>query len=231
MKRFFYPCLGLVALFAQSSAWAADLPKELPPGPLLRKGGDRCAWQITFSYNPQPPQATENPYLSAPPRKTTFTRTKAVWRAVTEGMNGKFLELCSDGKNEFIKSSALPAPTFVPTDDKGVRPPFLFDFGSGNYPDLDWISAETFVKIQPLQSRTALVFVNGDTTAWIDAETRFPIRWQRKGETRVFEQLPAPSQAVELPADVARLSADLKKASEALSRRADRMRRLNSGAK
>jgi hypothetical protein len=220
MKRLLIIALLLLAGIPVGTAEEIQ-NQSIPAGPLLKKGGEFCAWQILYSYAGSPAPESSNPLLSAAPRKVTFMRCKTLWHAVTQDLAGNVLEQCFDGITEYIIGTKQQAPVFCPTDDTGGRTKTLFDFGSGNYPDMDWISVATFIKIQSLEGRDCLLFQKGDMMAWVDEHTRFPVLWRRGGETRVFQQLPAPT-SIQFPPKVANFSEALRKDSEMLGRRARR---------
>jgi hypothetical protein len=53
-------------------------------------------------------------------------------------------------------------------------------------------------------------------TAWVDSETRYPVKWQRGGETRNFTELPAPDGLLKLPPEVSDLFQGAKRDREKL---------------
>jgi hypothetical protein len=215
--------LGFWILAASAALRAADpAPEPAPPGPLLKKAGDICAWQIVYKYESKHAPGTDNLFLSTAPSKVTFTRTRPLWIAVTEDLGGNVLTQCSDGLQEFVLGTRQEAPIFCPVEEGGKRTKFLVDFGAGDYPDLDWIAAGTFVKTTDLGGHRSLLFQKGDTWAWVDEETRLPLLWKRPGESRTFQHLPPPTGMIQLPPNVAKFSEALKKDAETLARRASR---------
>lgn len=215
MKLFLVTSVLLLAgiLFVSANDPASQ---SIPDGPLLRKPGEFCAWQILFSYAASHPLAG-NPLLPAPPRKVVFTRTKKLWHAITHDIAENVLEQCFDGNQEYIIGTTQEAPTFCPTEE-GHRASYLVDFGAGNYPDMEWVSQSTFVRMESVQDRPCLVFQKDDMVAWVDEQTRFPFLWRRGAETRVFQQLPPPTNMLQLPAKVVKFTEALKRDAEALSR-------------
>jgi hypothetical protein len=215
--------LSFWILVASAALRAADpAPEPAPPGPLLKKAGEICAWQIVYKYESKHAPGTNNLFLTMAPRKVTFTRTRALWIAVTEDLGGNVLTQCSDGLQEFVLGTRQEAPIFCPVEEDGKRTPFLVDFGAGDFPDLDWVSAATFKKTTELGGRSALFFQKDDVSAWVDEETRLPLLWKRPGESRVFQHLPPPAGMLQLPPNVAKFSEALKKDAETLARRARR---------
>jgi hypothetical protein len=215
--------LALWILTAGAALQAADpAPEPAPPGPLLKKAGDFCAWQIVYTYEAKKAPSTNNLFLTMAPRKVTFTRTSALWIAVTEDIGGNVLTQCSDGLQEFVLGTQQEAPIFCPTEEGGKRTPYLADFGSGDFPDLDWVSEATFKKTTEIAGRRALFFQKDGVSAWVDEDTRLPLFWKRPGESRVFQHLPPPDGVLQLPPNVAKFSEALKKDAETLARRARR---------
>ena len=229
MKQLSSIFFGFVMSIVTASPACAQKP-QVPAGPLLKKADAFSAWRIAFSYpeDKQQSKNSTNSYLSsghdfmltAPPRKITFIRTNTFWRAVTVDVAGHSLEQWSDGVNEFVQGSDMKYPMLCPIDEmSGRRTTLLVNFGAGDLPDMDWISAETFSGMQSIDSHPCMVFAKGDIVAWVDNETRFPVRWQRGSEVRTFEQLQAPTAMIALPSQILRLSAALKRDREAIVRR------------
>jgi len=189
---FLASCLGAVAV----STAVAQKPQP-SSGPLIRQPGKFCSWRIDFSHpedkqkpagrSPQFLPRGNNAMLPLPPRTITFIRTAPLWRAVTVNVSGHMLLQCSDGVNEFIQTSNMQYPGVAPRDViTGKRMDGMVDFSSGRFPDMDWISASTFIGMQAVHTYQCLVFTNGDMTAWVDNDSRFPVLWQRAGEVRKF---------------------------------------------
>jgi len=83
---------------------------------------------------------------------------------------------------------------------------------------MGWISAGTYTGIQKAVGRDCIVFQKDDMTAWVDEDTRYPVKWQRGGEIRTFAQLPPPAAPLVLPPEVTKLSEAIKREKEILMR-------------
>jgi hypothetical protein len=216
-------------------AMLAPSPSEqLPSGPLLQRIPNNSSWRVNFSYDqdkqpavdgkaPRAPARDDTFFLSGAPRTIVITRTNPRWLAVTTDVDGNKLEQWSDGSTQLVSGSGdngtSPRGAFVltKTTPTGQATDHM-DFSTMDFPDMEWISKETFKGIQKNSERAFLVFENEGMTVWIDLESRFPILWKKEGETRSFEQLPAPTKMVELPAQAADLAKSIQKDMSRLKR-------------
>jgi len=188
----------------------------LPPGPLLSNGGDLSAWQISYSYASDnnkdaasaatPPPA--NAVLILPVRSITITRVKPKYHVVMIQKSGTKLEQWYDGETRFMEQPGVANPQIMDNVVTAVSP--FPDFTSTDFPDMGWIDSSHYTGVADMGGRKCLVFNNGDMTAWIDPQTRFPVQWQRGTETRTFRQLPTPIE-LEFPPSIAKVSDGLKR--------------------
>jgi hypothetical protein len=194
-------------------------PTPLPNGPLLDAGANFSAWQITFSYDSDKPSATGKPppappkppmgtFSTLPPRTVTVIRTKPLWHSETIDTCGGKMDQWCDGSVRFLVEGGRP-PSLPPI---GASFDAKFpNFSAISFPDMGWISASTYLGTQTMNSRPCLFFSKGDMKAWVDLETRFPVRWQRgDAETRIFRQLPPPTEVLTMPPDVNKASSEIK---------------------
>jgi hypothetical protein len=75
----------------------------------------------------------------------------------------------------------------------------------GNFPDFDWVSSKTYIGSQ----KGMFIFQEGGdngATAWVAANTCYPVSWKKGKETRMFQILPPPTDTLTLPGDVAKVS-------------------------
>ncbi len=79
------------------------------------------------------------------------------------------------------------------------------DFGKDPFPDWKWIGADNYRGIFQLPGHRCWVFQSGDGTAWVDVESRTPVRWRRREETRTYTRLSDPSGPLQFPPQVAAL--------------------------
>lgn len=212
--------LALLILLGASLNIFADPTKAqapLPDGPLLSSGGDFTAWQITYAYDsdkpspngqpPPPPPKTPFGQLSLlPVRSVTLTRTKPYWHSVTTDIGGGKMEQWSDGASRLFSEGDFP-PMLAPSAPSWKFP----DFNTIGFPDMDWISASTYVGSETIDGKKCLAFSKGDMKTWVELNSRFPVRWQRGKEVRTFRQLPPPTDSLSPPPDISAVFVSLKR--------------------
>lgn len=213
----------LLLLLTLAAAWpfaqAADpKPKQIPTGPLLQQPGAWCAWQISFSYAPNSSAPVASSLLPSRTRSIRFERTGSIWQALTEDTKGEKILQFHDGTDEFVAYGKQTDASIVQRKMEGVPGPTLFDFGTGAFPDLEWISHQTFERFDSYQGSPCLVFVRDKTVVLVDEQSRLPLLWKNQGETRAFEYSPAPTTRIPLPPAVFKTAGEIKKAREAISR-------------
>ncbi len=198
------------------AAAAAEKP-PIPEGPLLQAHPDFCTWQITYSY----PSDTRIPTSPAraphgnmpsiaslsflPPRTYRVTRTNSVAHAVIIDIAGGKTEEWFDGLDCYLLQKGF-SPLFADRID--LRFP---DLRTTAFPDLDWIAASTFAGTEIIDHRPCICFRKADMKVWIDAKTRFPVRWERQGEIRNFKELDSPADVLSLPEELLQLSHDVRR--------------------
>ena len=208
---------------AASALTSVPAPKgaKLPIGLLLRRISDFSSWQINFNYAKDKEKASpEHPaeygfgldadFLPAPLRRITLTRTRPRYLAVSVDVKGNVLEQSSDGVQEFLHNPRSGQMMSLIRDD--TTPLRICDFAKVDFPDMEWVSKETFTGIQSIGEIECLVFQKEGKTAWIDAQTRFPVLWRKEGETRTFQQLPPPTGMVQLSRKAQELSEEYQRA-------------------
>lgn len=207
----------LLALALSPVAATATEKPPVPQGPLLQAYPNFCTWEIKYLYpsDNQPPTSSARPpngnvpsiaSLSfLPPRTYQITRTDSVSHVIITDVAGHKTEEWFDGLDCYLLQKGLP-PLFAEHID--LRFP---DLRTTNFPDLDWIAASTFAGTQTIDARPCLCFRKADMKVWIDAKTRFPVRWERRGETRIFTELASPETVLCLPEELLQLSHDVKR--------------------
>lgn len=222
--------LALFTLLMAAVLQAAEpnLRQEpLPPGPLLQRIPDFSSWRVNFFYaqdkiksadgkSPDYPARDDTFFLPALPRTLVITRTKPRWLVVIKDVKGNSLEQSCDGERQYV-SGALgqgndPVGAFMINKDpfSGDWGKFM-DFSLCDFPDLEWVSKQTYKGIQSDNGRDFLVFESNGMSAWIDLTTRYPVLWKKEGERRTFQQLAPPTKMVDLPAQAAALAEAIKK--------------------
>lgn len=214
---YFFVCVNALAALAQSGV---EKP-PLPPGPLIQAVQDLSSWQITYAYgddkkkgaspsaNPTPaPVVVKGTVSMSVPRRVILTRTKPLWVAMVENIDGRKYEEWSDGHVQMFRVDGTTDAGLVPKDSDGT--PLLPNFGAMGFPDMEWISDKTYTGVQNVAGHQCLVFTKGSMTAWVDLETRSPLRWQQGEEVRGFLQLAPPTGMIVLPPEVLNLSQALR---------------------
>jgi hypothetical protein len=229
MRVPFFMVVGIflaVGLAICPMARSADASLErtaLPQGPLLNRLPDFAMYEIDFTYSSDGKQAPPKPSLSVvavmPPRKVTVTKTKPILHTLVVDTLGRSLESWFDGTTAYIQSAGNSGPYAFSTDKIGSVSRFL-NVGQNDFPDVDWVSPATYVGLQPMGNGSCLVFSDktGGAKVWVDAASRFPVRWEKNGEVRTFKLLQAPTESLELPENIAKIRKELQVVRENNSR-------------
>jgi hypothetical protein len=215
--------LVFLVISALAGVQAADAQQgqavPLPPGFALAKMPAFSKWQIIFSYDDDKP-ATAG--VAAPaatpgtgkeaappprPRQVTVTRTDPVWHAVLVNTSGGTKECWGDGDFMYLKptSESEAVPLFNNSQFSMSDSSRFVSNVQGGFPDLEWVSQKTYVGSQ----KGVFIFQEGGddgAKAWIAADTCYPISWKKGKETRMFQILAPPTEALVLPADIAKIS-------------------------
>lgn len=192
----------------------------LPPGPILEKQPDFSAWRIVYSFgkaeskpgSPASPGggAQESAPSSHQPKTFTMTRTKPLWHAVLIDVSDVKNETWYDGATRFNQGAA--PSSFVPITNGDSGGQGLKDYFSNGeeFPDVEWVSPATYLGVEKSTGYRVFQQSGGGAVLWVDSTTRHPVRWQKEGETRVFQFLPAPTDPLTLPPNVTKISRALK---------------------
>ena len=153
------------------------------------------------------------------PRRVTVTLTRPIWHAEVFDEAGRKSDCWFDGIVPFLQSHGQPEPMVAPQegfDDPSIKrhytiPAFL-NCTESDFPDVEWVSAKTYLGSQKSESADYLIFQQseGGAKVWIDSATRFPVLWQNGGETRRFQFFPPPTKSLVLPAEITQLSKAIK---------------------
>jgi hypothetical protein len=219
MKKLLHLCgsLGVLGFcLGDPSAQAQDFP-PLPSGPLLQKMADYSAVQITYSYPEAPakpapggwgpPGPDRSP--TSPIRQLTLTRTKPIWHALRIDIYGNTMGEWYTGRHDFYEAVGFPEPLLHDPSPSQINAQGLPDFRRVDFPDMDWVSSQTYAGVESVGGRQCLIFKKNNMTAWIDLESRLPVQWQQGGEIRTFQQLPPPTEPLVLPPKIAKIAAAL----------------------
>ncbi len=177
--------------------------------------------QITYSYpddQTKPAASAKSPpppgpalFPNTPIRQLTLTRAKTLWHALRVDIYGNSMGKWYDGREYFYEAAGISGPQAndAATDQFNLK--VLPDFTRVDFPDMAWVSPQTYSGVETVETRRCMVFKKDDMTAWIDLESRFPVQWKRGGETRIFQQLPPPEGPLVLPPKIAAIAESLKR--------------------
>ena len=221
------PLLILVALFFGRilTPLVADPsssydPAPLPPGPILANVPDFSAWRIDYSYASQGAgpngSASSNagisptPTNSHLPKTLSITHTKPLWHAVMVDLSGAKNETWYDGTTRYEQAS--DPSKFIPISNGNPDAHALKSYFTRGqeFPDVEWVSPGTYLGTEKASGFWVFQQPGEGAMLWVNPATRFPVRWTKGGETRVFEVLPTPTGLLTLPPSVARISQALK---------------------
>jgi hypothetical protein len=219
--------IGFLSALIMLRAGAQEEQLSLPPDFALAKAPAFSQWKVTFSFTEDTaaatgggasPAANATDGKNAPlhPKQLTVTRTAPIWHAVLVMTNGNIMECWGDGHWAYM----VPTPTSAAIAlsphgstgryDMGGYSELICDYNQFDYPDLDWISPQTYVGSR----KGVFIFreknANG-ATATIAADARTPVTWTNGFETRVFRFLPPPADKLVFPEGIGKISADLKR--------------------
>lgn len=215
LKFFQLMAFCLLASFDFSNAQVPVLPEE----PLLGKMPNPGSWMVSIKLGKKSRAATGTATIEGEGGGKDsgdiriVTVQSGTVRHEVRSRQGKVLQDIWKVGNVVITVNPDSKKPFVVSgsDPNGI----LQDF-----PGLDWISKGNFVGIQKIQERDTLVFRHkvafivagtdaaGDTDeqveafAYIDAQSRFPIKMTRGDDEHTFTYLPAPKAAPQVPQSV-----------------------------
>jgi hypothetical protein len=204
---------GLSASLAVDPASLDQTP--LPAGRLINRAPDFAKWEITFSY-PKDNKASGTTSTTPPPvpgavnigrpQSLIITQTRPLWHGVLIDEFKNKTDAWYDGAVPYITGPLQTKAVVMYMNTPGLQMPKFLNYRGNDFPDVDWVSAQTYLGTEKVTSYW--VFQNGPTgpTLWINSTTRYPVRWQSGPETRTFRFLDPPDGLLELPPDIAQLS-------------------------
>jgi hypothetical protein len=199
----------------------------LPSGPLINKIGNMDAWKIDFTYAKKEKggeqgskqevdsaaTASSDPdenIFAVPNRRIIITYTKPIMHVQIEKTRGAAVHQWSNGEIQYLDLPKMGAFLYNRIPGKNSTEEYI-DFRNGQFPDMEWISKETYVGMREAGGRNCLMFTSNEMTAWVDSETRYPLFWRRGNETRVFQRLEAPGSMLQLPSSITKIDEAVKK--------------------
>jgi hypothetical protein len=174
-------------LFAQSDE---DIKKEeLPPGPIVAKLPDRIQWTIQFSYYNKPDGGA--------PSQVIFIKTGKFIHQTEVDVSGAKIERWTDGQVEAAWPSGRAQPYIslgAPSPNNGnpdLNPPgMIIDLNQNPLEEFSWVSPGNYLGVKSVNDQDCYVFRQGDgdklQTAYIAKDSRFPVRVDGLGMTRLF---------------------------------------------
>ena len=207
--------LGVIStLAAFQTADAQQEQLTLPPNFSLGKMPAFSKWQIVFSYDNDKPAgeaavpAANGFKATSLARQVTVTRTNSLWHAIVVDTDGTSQECWGEGDFVYYKPNSTSPPLGFHNDKRlgfGGSSRFATSYPQGDFPDLAWVSPKTYIGGQ----KGLFIFrEGGDTgaTAWIAADTWYPVSWKKGKETRVFHVLAPPTDPITFPSDIAKMA-------------------------
>jgi hypothetical protein len=209
----------------------------LPPGPWITQMPSFSMWRIVFSSTGDKPagkpDAAEKPEASDKvsdatmllPRSVLVTRTLPSYHVTMPDTAGRSSEVWCDGKSSYLQTPGHATP-YVPgsNPDGSAAIPSYLDYGKIDFPDVEWVSAKTYLGSIKGESTSYLVFRNDEKgpTVYVDAAKHRPVRWQSASELRKFEYLEAPTEPLALPSAVTQVFRLFRRTDEMTSHRPPR---------
>jgi hypothetical protein len=185
-----------------AAAAAALEAVPFPGGKVLSPLPDQANWRVTFTYADG---AADTGHSAPLPVSLTLTKAAPLALAVLTDTAGQRREAWADGFGVYLTTPDVPYPYAANRGIFKESEPWLNSAAAG-FPGFAWVAEKNFIGRQKANGAVCLVFRQDDVTAWIDAATRLPVRWQGAGETREFTRLSPPEQPLTLPENVGELS-------------------------
>ena len=182
---------------------ALDL-KDIPPPtpPFVVPVPENADWIVTVQYPPEPP-----PPPDAPPHhdwrfvEVHSTKTGKIKRDLTlsrEGikselwfMDSALLWTTPQGNVAVSTMAGAPAPD---PEHINVNP----SVPSG-FPGVGWLRPEYYDKVVLFEKRPCYHYAKGDTEAWIDVETLFPMAYKNRNDLYKFKFNAPPTEPLTMP--------------------------------
>jgi hypothetical protein len=222
---------GVLLVFLLVSAirtWAqSDTQNPVPPdGALLAAAPSFSQWRVTFTYPEELAKKDDGTPTKPETRTRTIltTRSKNIVHEETISAQGIKREDWHVGQMQY---ALLPGTSqWFQGSDKSTFP-------ANGFRDLDWITEESYAGKANLGDRSCLIFVPAEkrqgqtasgllekldslpTVAYIDAQSRLPVRVREDGIQRAYQFLAPPTSMLSLPPDLAQT---LKKADDTRAR-------------
>src|SRR3984957_3656786 len=134
---------------------------SLPPDFAIAKTPAFSKWEVTFSFGEEkttatgdsaPPSVNVANGKNAPihPKQLTVTHTNPLWHAALLMTDGNTMECWGDGQMAYLVLPTTPKPMALGKNgfrryDLGGFTKFICDYNQIDYPDVEWISPQTYI--------------------------------------------------------------------------------------
>jgi hypothetical protein len=127
-----------------------------------------------------------------------------------EDAGGTKHETWFDGSRPYVQVG--DPPKFVPgfKSTSGDQSSRNYFGNEESFPDVEWVTPKTYLGVEKSSGYWVFQQSSNGALFWVNPATRFPVRWTKNGQVRVFQLLPAPTQPLTLPSAVVRTSQELK---------------------
>lgn len=222
MNRLLLSILSL-ALLTGVRATADKIEKPpLPAGELLKRAPDFSKWTVIYSYpESKPAKGGDSPKAGNPGpvrlATLTVTKTKNIYveqKTYTDGSVKQSwrlgdMQICF---SDFKTVNIYDRSSFPSADGELLANPELYtDYSKTDFPGLEWVSARNYAGVQTLNDVECLVFrenppINpANPTAYIDLQTRLPVRLVSQESTNTYTFDPTPPVPISLPPEIQQL--------------------------
>ena len=204
MRLKLYSLIALAALAAATVTQAQDAKNgPLPSPPLVAPVPEYADWTVTIKYPPDPPQPPHAPkrhdwrFVEVHSTKVGKLRRDLV--TSRDGIKSEkwFVEsmllwTTPEGKVSVSESSGAPAPDSADPNPSVVN----------GFPGVAWIGIEYYAGVVLFNEEQCfhyVHYVNGDTEAWINVESKLPVAYKNAGILYQFKFNPPPVEPLTLP--------------------------------
>ena len=187
---------------------AGNLP-PLPEGPLVRlRAPESSRWVVTDNpRQTEDSQPSEDKSQKPFSRKTQYTKAKGfilVQTAIPSRPTQERWIVNDVQYTKNLRTKQYVGYTLAAFPGGKPNESLYTDLSQTDFPGFEWIKKEDYAGIRKVMGRECIVYhrsgEGADTTAYVDARTRYPVALRIGNETRAYEFQRAP--AVQLPAEI-----------------------------
>ena len=221
MKKLPAITLALFLVYLSVVSHGQDASTAYPGGPALGRAPDMSSWRVTCQLTtpvgttvPNPASAPVTPQ-NLPFATMTVVKTKNMRKIESTDPAGLKTIRFFDGSMESYTPPGTTTARYLFGDNKKM-PGLYIDFSQTDFPECAWVKPGEYVGIQVIADHKCMVFTdkkvanspsqttnpNDDpaaSTAYIDLDTRLPIKNQVGGLTYTYQYLPPPTEMLPLP--------------------------------